>query len=267
MRFSLGLDDIRYESGIPRSTIRNLVTLQDTIEARAAYDIILAQLFTPGSFGTFSFNMGKDAKNHPMHPTRGYTWILKSLLAFPGWNSKIGFHKVDLDAHWFTPLIGEFDLVLHLHGYFGIVSRLHKHLIPYRELFHIGGQASVRGFLFGQIGPQFRVVRSGNRMSDSIGGNKTFFVNVELIFPIMQDFSLKGLVFYDGGAGWDNPYVCCKDIPEKFITNNNLSYRHSVGIGVRVLNPMPVKIDWGFKLDTRRGENTNEIHFSMSYDW
>ena len=77
------------------------------------------------------------------------------------------------------------------------------HYIPYRELFNIGGPASVRGFLFGQIGPQFTV----NGVGDPIGGKKAFYWNAELLFPITPDFNMKGVFFYDGGAGWDNPYV------------------------------------------------------------
>lgn len=266
VRCSIGLENLRYETK-PMATIRGLITPQDTIDANNAYNVLLDQLFHTGSFVPFSIHLGKDARNHPMHPSNGYSWILKSVAAFPTMSKSLGFGKIDFDGHWFTPLIGDFDLVLHLRGYFGVVASMRKKLIPYRELFHIGGQASVRGFLFGQIGPQFTVNRTGSRLSDSIGGSKTFFVNVELIFPIMQDFSLKGLVFYDGGAGWDNPYVCCDNIPSRFITNNNFNYRHTVGVGLRLLNPMPVRIDWGFKLDQLKGESPSEVHFSMSYDW
>ncbi len=266
IRSAVGLENLRYETR-PEAIIRGLITPQDTAAANAAYNTLLGQLFHSGTFMPFSIHMGRDARNHPMHPSRGYSWILKSTAAFPALNGQLGFGKIDFDGHWFTPLIGDFDLVLHMRGYFGVVHRMHRKLIPYRELFHIGGQASVRGFLFGQIGPQFTVQRSGTRQSDSIGGSKTFFVNVELIFPIMQDFSLKGLVFYDGGAGWDNPYVCCDDIPARFISNNNFNYRHTVGVGLRLLNPAPVRIDWGFKLDQHKGESPSEVHFSMSYDW
>ncbi len=117
----------------------------------------------------------------------------------------------------------------------------------------------MRGFLFGQLSPQF--------LQDSIGGKKAFFVNLELIFPVTADFSTKGLVFYDGGCGWDNPYA--DEISKEFLRNNGFNYRHAVGIGVRLLKPAPVRIDWGFKLDRRKKfkESAHEVHFSMSYDW
>ena len=176
----------------------------------------------------------------------------------------IGFYKVELDASWFTPLISEYDLVLKLHGYFGISTPFKNRIVPFGDLFHIGGQNSVRGFLFGQIGPAF--------LGDTIGGAKAFFWNAELIAPITADMNMKAVIFYDGGTGFDNPYVTPGDKP--FVTGNNFDYRHAIGIGIRLLQPMPVNIDWGFKIDPRkdklhpnRSESASEVHFGMSYDW
>jgi len=47
----------------------------------------------------------------------------------------------------------------------------------------------------------------------------------------------------------------------------DFDYRHSVGVGIRLMNPMPIKIDWGFKLDPRPGEPPYEVHFGMAYEW
>jgi outer membrane protein assembly factor BamA len=200
-----------------------------------------------------------------MHPSRGHTWLARGSFGFPAFGGRISFSKFDLEGNWYTPLIDEIDLVMRIHGYIGIVSRIQDKTIPYRELYTIGGPASVRGFLFGEIGPQFRVAGPDEVRSSPIGGRKAGFVNVELIFPITPDFSMKGLFFYDGGAGWDNPYA--RDIPVQFLANNKFSYRHAVGAGVRILNPVPVRIDWGFKLDAHKGESAHEVHFGMTYDW
>ena len=60
----------------------------------------------------------------------------------------------------------------------------------------------------------------------------------------------------------------------KNFENNNFDYRHAIGFGIRVLNPMPVRIDWGFKIDPRknridpeRSETPYEVHFGMNYGW
>ena len=89
-------------------------------------------------------------------------------------------------------------------------------------------------FLFGEIGPQFNVFDqlSEATRGDSIGGTKATWINAELIFPITNDMNFKGVLFYDGGAGWDNPYVDCDD--RQFIRNNHFNYRHAVGFGIRI---------------------------------
>lgn len=273
IRFSFGIDDIRYENRItdglrnakePLATLR-MDILDEQESARQAYDQILRKLFDPGTFLTFTTQMGRDTKNHPMHPSRGYAWLARSVFAIPSFNSDIGFHKFDFDINWLTPLIGDYDLIFRVHMYCGLVSPFSKRFVPYRELFHIGGPASVRGFLYGQIGPQFSTEYAGRRSYDSIGAKKTVFLNTELIFPITNDFSMKGVIFYDGGAGWDNPYK--NDIPSRFLLNNSFNYRHAVGVGIRLIQPMPIKVDWGFKLDARKGESPYEVHFGMTYDW
>jgi outer membrane protein insertion porin family len=273
VRFSVGIDDIRYESRStdgkresrqPEATLR-MDSFAEQMCARESYNIVLARLFDPGTFVTFTTQMGRDTKNHPMHPSRGYAWLARSVFAIPSFNSGIGFHKFDLDINWFTPLIGDFDLIFRVHLYAGLISPFKNRYVPYRELFHIGGPSSVRGFLFGQISPQFTTVYAGRPSYDSIGAKKTIYLNTELIFPITKDFSMKGVVFYDGGSGWDNPYS--REIPQRFLKNNSFSYRHAVGVGIRLLQPMPIKVDWGFKLDPRKGEPASEVHFGMTYDW
>ena len=57
---------------------------------------------------------------------------------------KIGYNKLDFDFNWYTPLIDEYNLVFHLRGYLGIVTPFKNRVVPYRELYHIGGPASVR---------------------------------------------------------------------------------------------------------------------------
>ncbi len=253
---SSGVEDIKYDR-------RPLAELGNPLE-RLQYQAILDQEFKPGTFAFVSTKMEQDTRNHPIHTMWGHKWRFSTKFAIPSFGNNIGFYKIELDASWFTPLIAEYDLVLKLHAYFGVSSPFKNRIVPFGDLFHIGGQSSVRGFLFGQIGPEF--------LGDTIGGSKAFFWNAELIAPITADMNMKAVVFYDGGTGFDNPYVTCADKP--FVSGNNFDYRHSIGIGIRVLQPMPVNIDWGFKIDPRknrlfpnRGESASEVHFGMSYDW
>jgi outer membrane protein insertion porin family len=255
--FMTGIDNIKYET-MPTANIAGFPMV-----INHEFQCILNKEFTSGSFGWVANNIEQDHRNHPMHTSRGHKWLWQTKVAFPAFGNNIGFFKSTFDSHWFTPVINEYDLVFHLHAFAGFIHVFNDHTIPYPELFNIGGQASVRGFLFGQIGPRFA--------DDPIGASKALFINAELGFPITPDFNLKGVVFYDGGAGFGNPFVhdcvhACQE-PRPAIRGNNFDYRHSVGIGIRMLNPMPVRIDWGFKLDPRKNESASEVHFGMTYDW
>jgi outer membrane protein insertion porin family len=259
--FSSGLDNLRYEKRL--QFIFESDIQRNEPAAVAAYKSILCREFTSGSFLWFTNKIEQDMRNHPMHPSRGYNWLLTTRIAAPTLGDNISFYRITLDANWFTPLIGENDLVFRLHGNFGFAAPFKNRVIPFAELFHIGGPNSVRGFLYGQIGPTL--------LGDSMGAKKALFVNAELIFPITPDFNMKGVVFYDGGAGWDSPYT---QGSENLIRGNSFDYRQSVGVGIRLLNPMPIRVDWGFKLDPRRdrfnpknSESASEVHFTMSYDW
>lgn len=254
--FSSGVEDIKYDE--PATAI-----LDDPLQ-RLQYQAILDKEFKPGTFAFVSSKMEQDTRNHPVHTMWGHRWKFSTKFAIPTFGNDIGYYKLELDASWFTPLIAEYDLILRLHGYFGVSAPFKNRIVPFGELYHIGGQNSVRGFLFGQIGPQF--------LGDTIGGGKAFFWNAELVAPITADMNMKAVVFYDGGTGFDNPYVTQAD--KRSVTGNNFDYRHSIGIGVRLLQPMPVNIDWGFKIDPRKNrkfpnqsESASEIHFGMSYDW
>lgn len=262
----LGIDNIKYETQpviqeiVPRPD-KNPDIVDCVLKSNILYQNLITNEFQTGLFTWLLFAAEQDVRNHPIHPSRGHRIRLASRVAVPSFDSPISFYTTELEAHWFTPLIGERDLVFHLHGFFGIAQPIGNRTIPYGKLFHIGGDATVRGYGFGDISPKFKA----QGISDSIGAQKAFYVNAELVFPINPSMTMKGLLFYDGGAGWDNPYVP-ENAPPTFI-NNKFNYRHAVGFGLRILQPMPIRIDWGFKIDPAPGESSHQVHFGTSYDW
>jgi len=270
VQFIAGAENISYGSRQNQGPVA--ANFSDPV-AQAQFQEVLNRRFQNGTLAWVSNLINQDLRNHPLHPSRGYQWssALKVGLSVsrtgqnepttpvPANHEKFGFFKFEGDVSYYTPLIGENDLVLCLHGHVGLVHQFHNHTIPYRELFHVGGPATVRGFVFGQISPMFQ--------NNSIGARKAFWNNVELIFPINPDFSIKGAIFYDGGAGWDTPDA--QQISPVFLRNNEFHYRHAIGVGLRLLNPAPLQIDWGFKLDRNKkaGEVVTEIHFVMNHNF
>lgn len=219
---------------------------------------LLRRRFISGTLVWVGTNITQNYLNNPFNPSRGYMWSWATKYAVPHTHDCFGFFKTEVQAQWLTPLINEYDLVLRLHGRAGFIKEFRHFSIPYSELYNIGGPASVRGFIFGEIGPQF--------LNDPIGGKKAFFGGAELIFPITYDFSIRGVFFYDGGAGWDTPGAAEL---EPQLRNNAFRFRHAIGFGVRLNNPAPVRIDIGFKLDPNRrlGESTSEVHFTMAQEF
>lgn len=230
---------------------------------------ILDRGFQTGLYQWFGLHFSYDSRNHRVYPNRGSRIYWGNTIALPKLNKHYSYFKSDLEASYYTPLIGDDYLVFAIHGKAGIIFNLTDDLhIPYKELYHMGGQQTVRGFTFGSIGPAWQTVENdGTKKQSPLGARKALQLNAELIFPIIPDYSIKGHFFYDGGAGWDTPK---KDIKcTSRIVRNKLNWRHSVGIGLNIVNPMPAKIDWGYKLDRdkKSGESPHEFHVQMNAAW
>ncbi len=247
--------------GIEDISLRNRIVVNDaSLEAGNTLRRILNNRFQSGNMVVLQGKLIKDERNSSLHPSKGIQEKFNYKIGLNAGKGRLGFAKFENDFTWYTPLIDENRLVLGIHTFIGGIVTLGDNAIPYRELYHIGGPASVRGYLFGQVGPTF--------LGDSIGSKMAFFVNTELVFPLTPDFRIKGAVFWDGGAGWNTPDICL--IPENerhLLKNNKFEFRQAVGIGVRMLQPTPLTIDLGFKLNRQKDESPYELHFSMKRDF
>lgn len=271
------------------------ITYENKVKAKralGAQDMFIAQVlldkyFKEGNQISFIATFGQDRRNGMAFPTNGYQWNLQAQVTVPGWHfttpqekssctpgtqpisNDFNYYKAELDVSWYTPLINEHDLVLGVHGNFGIVHPFKGKDVPWKNLYHVGGPTSIRGYTYGQVGPMWK--------TDSLGATKAFFVNVEFIVPLTADLNTRGVIFYDGGAGWDTPYL--REFSEaarlvglcfeKDFYNNNFFYRHSVGIGVRLKSPTPLQVDFGIKLNPskRFKDHLTEMHLSMEHSF
>lgn len=221
--------------------------------------------FIEGTINWLSFTLLKDTRNHKVYPNQGYRLELSSKFAFPFVNQTFSFYKFELEGSWYTPIIGPDSLVLTLHGRASIIDRFQSNKsIPYKELFQMGGQGTVRGFLWGGVGPVWAPTNA------PLGSKRALQFNAELVFPLVPDYSMKGHFFYDAGTGWRTVVDgISEDNQKNLIKRNNFVMRHSVGFGLNLMQPVPAKIDWGYKLDRNKkaGESASEFHLSMNYAW
>jgi outer membrane protein assembly complex protein YaeT len=120
------------------------------------------------------------------------------------------------------------------------------------ERFFAGGGTTMRGFQQDMLGPTVPVIdpETGNMVQRPVGGEAMFLFNNEIRFPLVSVF--QGVGFVDVG----NVYPRISDF--------DFSLRKTAGFGLRVkIKFIPIRFDYGFKLDRRPGESRGAFFFSI----
>jgi outer membrane protein insertion porin family len=193
---------------------------------------------------SISPSIWKDTRDNHLDPTTGYKNALYSTIAGLGGDNY--FTKALVDSLWYFPVIK--DTTFSVRGRFGYATGFAGEDLPLYERFYVGGINTVRGLGFGEAGPR-------SNEGDEIGGVMELIFNFEYIVPLIKDLKLKGLVFFDYGASFD-------DKENYSFSLSNM--RETAGFGVRWMSPFgPIRLEWGFNLDPQAGESENKIEFSM----
>jgi outer membrane protein assembly complex protein YaeT len=120
------------------------------------------------------------------------------------------------------------------------------------ERFFAGGGTTMRGFQQDLLGPYVMVPdpSTNTLVKRPTGGEGLLLLNNEIRFPIYG--ILQGAGFADIG----NVYPTLSDF--------NFSLRKSAGVGLRIIiRHIPLRVDYGFKLDRRPGEPLSAVFFSI----
>ena len=210
-----------------------------------------------------------DSRDHFFAPTEGTKSAFSVKTAGLGGDSR--FIKTDLSARWHYPLLkdpkwgGNYVLALGGQLGYGIGFSGSKDsdgmTLPLFERYFLGGINSVRGFQDRSLGPrQQTCVTTDNTtnpptvncsQSDVIGGDTAAVMNVELLFPIMEQYGLRGVAFFDMGNAFTNGI-------------NFGDMRRSVGAGARWMSPFgPLRVELGFPLNKKPGDQTSVLGFSI----
>ncbi len=117
--------------------------------------------------------------------------------------------------------------------------------LPIYERYVLGGMSALRGLRY--VGP------TNPGTSDVVGGTTMVTFSAEIVFPLIKDAGMKGVIFYDAGNTWNGGYHL-DDL------------RQTAGAGIRWLSPIgPLRLEYGYVLD-RKGLNDDSIgrwEFSM----
>jgi outer membrane protein insertion porin family len=189
-------------------------------------------------------SLSRDTRDSVYDPTRGSTVSLGVDFAGIGFGEK--FARSVFSSTYFQPLPW-LDHVLSFRLMAGYSFGWSKDPVPLFERFYLGGSNSLRQFKSLQVSPKDD---TGTR----IGGNSELLGTVEYQIPLF--FGIKAAVFYDVGQVWG---------PDLSLgTKIDLSdLRHGVGAGLRWNSPFgPIRVDYGIKLDQKKGESFGNFNFS-----
>jgi outer membrane protein insertion porin family len=188
--------------------------------------------------------LSRDTRDSIFDPTRGTTVSLSTDFAGVGFGER--FVRGVLTATYFQPTPW-LDHVLSFRIMGGYAFGWDDKPLPLFERFYLGGSNSLRQFKSLQVSPRDG---SGTR----IGGNSELLGTVEYQIPLF--FGIKAAFFYDVGQVWG------PDISSG--TKIDLGdLRHGAGAGLRWNSPFgPIRVDYGIKLDQRKGESFGNFNFS-----
>lgn len=189
-------------------------------------------------------SIGRDTRDHPFETTRGSTQGVGVDFAGVGFGEK--FVRTIVGASYFQPMWLDHVLSGRILG--GYIVGWSDESVPLFERFNLGGSNTLRQFKAFQVSPK-------DDSGTKIGGNSELVGNLEYVVPLF--FGIRAAVFYDVGNVWGPDEA-------KGSTFDITDLRHGAGLGFRWLSPFgPLRVDYGIKLDRRKGESFGNFNFSV----
>lgn len=191
----------------------------------------------------------RDTTDHPFLPTKGTYAGIMGEFSSRILGSDSDYLKEEIHAGIYHPLFWIF--IGHVRGEMGFLhDTVSETNVPIYERFFLGGINSLRGWQFGQVGP--KVFDPTTNTYVVVGGYSYAVANFEVLFPIMEKYGIRGVVFFDAG----NAYAKDEGIDISKI-------RTDVGAGVRWNSPFgPLRIEIGYNLDRQQGDEPYQWQFS-----
>ena len=234
--------------GLMSYTIENV--LIKNLEPFAPF-IIQQQAAENGGESTtsaLSLALTRDTRDSFNEPTRGNRTRLAATYAggFLGMDNNFTKYAIESSQYWplWWKLVGNLRGTFWYGDSFGDTPNL-----PAQERFFLGGANTIRGFKNFTLSPKDPVT------GGETGGNKAYFVNTEIIFPVYDPLRMRGVVFLDVGNNLDET----SNLSDLFTQEP----RMGAGIGIRFNSPMgAIRLDWGFNLNPRPGERKQVLSFT-----
>ncbi len=183
-----------------------------------------------------------DTRNDAYFPTEGYVLSDSTEVAGGILGGTTNFAKYEVSAQKFFPM--PWDTTFSARAMLGYVHSFNGGRVPVYERYFLGGISTIRGFATREVGPQ-------DNLGEFIGGETMMTINLEYIFPLFKQKNFRGVAFYDTGNAYDGPL----DLSD---------LRHGAGLGLRWFSPIgPIRLELGFNLDPRDGEESKQWEFAL----
>jgi outer membrane protein insertion porin family len=236
----------------------------------------LANLFNDGFTSAFRPALTYDSRDNRLFPTGGIYLRGSTELASSVFGSHNEYLRHQLTGRFYYPLTSW--LTFKVNTETGYVTSPNKEGVPIFARTFLGGIFDVRGFPFRSIGPRIPLTSNTDPNSfplangANIGGNLSYYQNIELEFSIFDAVGIKGVVFTDAGNAWNTERNYCDATTSRYaVTSPCFSFpssltnlRTSYGFGVRWFSPMgPLRFEWGFPFKPLPYEQPSDFEFTI----
>ena len=220
---------------------------------------------TTNNTSAFSAELVRDTRDYYFDATRGNRQSIYGQLMGGPLQGDTNLVKGILSSSWFwtTFSVGNYPFVFSLNGRAGAAQEFSpSDTVPIFERFYVGGADSVRGYNSrGEVGP-------------AEGGRIFTVFNAEYKIPLYVENKrriLQFVLFADAGGAWKGaPDVIFRfgqsGVQDQYghYPDNERFLKSSVGFGLRITTPVfPIRLDWGYGLNHRAGEDVSQIHFTL----
>lgn len=189
-----------------------------------------------------SLSVRRDTTDRRLIPTKGSKNTLRAEYSGGFLGGDDDFIKTSYEFSWFKTLF--WKVVFGWHWKAGWLFENTGDPVPDFERYYLGGINTVRGY-------DYQDISALDDEGDEIGGHKTFYTNLEIVFPLKEDMGFWGLLFFDAGDVWGED-----ESPEADL------YK-SVGAGIRWNSPLGhIRLEYGYPLDDLK-ENDGQFEFSV----
>jgi outer membrane protein insertion porin family len=201
---------------------------------------------TNSRVGSILTELKHDRRDNPLYPRTGYKVFGTLELASDYLGGEVNFQRLELWTSWHQPLGGGRSLGLGLsHGVVLSIGSPAQDL-PFNKRFFPGGENSIRGYSEGEASPR-------DAQGKIIGAETYTLATVEFEQALTPKWSL---VLFSDSLGFAQQ-------ADNYPFDTGL---FSVGGGVRWRTIIgPVRLEYGYNLNPRRGDPAGTLQFSLGF--